>query len=1666
MTGARYTKHRYYAPRVSSPESLRPDFNERAIAFKQINTILSKQATLNPDTSSNAVPSKENSDGKKRTLSSGKDDAPNYGIIWDENAKRKPGQYFKHWVTDREILMASSGLNKEPNYGWVTPKNIDFRTARDKIVKGPQVVITKHKINPKTGKIDKSRDIEVKRLPGKTIAERFPAGKIVNRAASRAGMIVDALGKLRCPPGTPAANQFTDVTGSNCFDVSLSDIGKVIGDLAQAFSMPKASVVDGVDLDSVYAEGSGLRSRSSVSDRVRKIVNRDSGPKRPSEEVLKRARSIANREERMKQAIERRRNAVQVLKDSFGIEGENETLTHFQLLQQLVETGRLNPDFKMDDLLMLPQTDIPNIDGPMYGVNELQRIVEQLVPAALDPNASIEDKLKAHEAVFLHTALLRMGLTDKEALDVVKNYQSGFVDDSTESLRRLATDMWDMQKGYLDGFFELVKNDEKKAKKIILRQAFFDDHTQGDSLPVADSEGNSARLIRYNPLQILGVDRNSVKPLRSDEVLVLSIKEGTEGTDAENAMAIAHEAAQVQSLKEFSRKFGINLAAEEGGFRESGSHLFYHEYSHTLQMDAAEELLRAEGIITSDFTAEEVSNTVLRLLVKPSVLGINIMPSGNEFADGLDIEELIARKLDILGGAYSYSEQGKIIDFLAQGGSKNSAEFKKLRNIALLETTAEMWANRKRGIISDEEVDDVLEWMDREKPRTSLSFDERITITSRPSEPVSVAPDIAEELGIEVPVSPASTPSPAGTSSMSDRIKDGMDIPELEQEAAKIYKKTRSKSKVHEKRKEFIDFFVKNSFGKKSVTELNDKELEILSRALDARADGFIDDGDDRLSKSFKDMASDIRDLIEIRKERRRQLSPGVEPVVKPDSPISPAPTPSSPSAPSAPSRPPTPATPDSPPSDKEPEREPGKKFYNRRKNRQSNIWFRLKEARDSQESGWFGQKKRKITPEEIQKNIDEINQKVNGGGQGRFGGANSNLKFIKEYSEENFGTSDLRELDEDQLRQLKQAVRVESDRAMTASGSEKNPEVGTFQRRNRNIALSLKRFMSSIDDLSDLQAVKEYGIETIPSSKDELLETMTGMAPDVIPNPAPFRGGESIPDSALDIEEPLSDEEWRESLYRNPPSFLQSRTSMAGATGQPSLNSNDRARIQSTINQRRMNAEQYASVADAFSGEAPYIAGSLDIENLSDSLRESAEIRRILTNSALIDKRRQSKSSSGSLMDEQIENYVAPLLSAMDENPTVADFELEIDSSELDGLLSFGGDLAPGTEINHTGFISGNISEEAGLRSMSRRIAGVTGRVLSSERGAQVLGRAGLSEDNIDTVQFGAELASAFLIGGPVGVVGAIARRGSRDAADRALEFARAKGFITPEQASIIESRVLPRLGEGLPPDVLQAIERAATSDAARQGLERARGAAESATRAVRDSDILDEGLDRVRGVAGSARQALSSGDPFAESTDRAREIVGTAREAIKRRASRERASRPGVFESGTAAGWNPDPSKPGQYRYWNGQVWTEHISDPSGNQSIDNNPQLSSQAGWSEYQNGVLSAQSGGSSSDPFGDYSPPSSNQSVYDDPFADMETTPVSSSEWSGAINDPFADFSDPFAYVEQQPEPQQSRSGRIGRLKKGKRNQEQSAPQRDAWDDIFDMSQEQIAEEYG
>ena len=51
---------------------------------------------------------------------------------------------------------------------------------------------------------------------GPTVKDKPELTSVGERAARAAGVIVDSLGKLRCPPGTPNANQFTDMQMSNC----------------------------------------------------------------------------------------------------------------------------------------------------------------------------------------------------------------------------------------------------------------------------------------------------------------------------------------------------------------------------------------------------------------------------------------------------------------------------------------------------------------------------------------------------------------------------------------------------------------------------------------------------------------------------------------------------------------------------------------------------------------------------------------------------------------------------------------------------------------------------------------------------------------------------------------------------------------------------------------------------------------------------------------------------------------------------------------------------------------------------------------------------------------------------------------------------------------------------------------------------------------------------------------------------------------------------------------------------------------------------------------------------------------------------------------------------------------------------------------------------------
>ena len=67
---------------------------------------------------------------------------------------------------------------------------------------------------------------------GPTVKDKPELASVGERAARAAGVIVDSLGKLRCPPGTPNANQFTDMQMSNCLIPSAETAARDAGKLA------------------------------------------------------------------------------------------------------------------------------------------------------------------------------------------------------------------------------------------------------------------------------------------------------------------------------------------------------------------------------------------------------------------------------------------------------------------------------------------------------------------------------------------------------------------------------------------------------------------------------------------------------------------------------------------------------------------------------------------------------------------------------------------------------------------------------------------------------------------------------------------------------------------------------------------------------------------------------------------------------------------------------------------------------------------------------------------------------------------------------------------------------------------------------------------------------------------------------------------------------------------------------------------------------------------------------------------------------------------------------------------------------------------------------------------------------------------------------------------
>jgi len=184
-------------------------------------------------------------------------------LKFDPSAKRKPGQVLKLHVTAADLLDSGD----DPNWGWVDPPKKSEKSFEDFIRETnskPQIVVNYVDKNVRTGDYQ-----EAKALGQRLVATN---GDIGSRAARAAGFIVDALGKLRCPPGTPAANQFTNERGENCFSPVevLRDIASGISNIIGRQHANRISAAERTEILARLAEEAdnlgiarGLSSRNS-----------------------------------------------------------------------------------------------------------------------------------------------------------------------------------------------------------------------------------------------------------------------------------------------------------------------------------------------------------------------------------------------------------------------------------------------------------------------------------------------------------------------------------------------------------------------------------------------------------------------------------------------------------------------------------------------------------------------------------------------------------------------------------------------------------------------------------------------------------------------------------------------------------------------------------------------------------------------------------------------------------------------------------------------------------------------------------------------------------------------------------------------------------------------------------------------------------------------------------------------------------------------------------------------------------------------------------------------------------------------------------------------------------------------------------------------------------
>lgn len=714
MTGVNINKIRHYAPGFNN-RTTRLDADMSALLFKAGTRVISSSERLIADVSIKAaMGAGAPTDDKKRGLqSAGKSKYVNInGLVYDPEAKKQEGQFFKSWVTERERINAMRSNDPVPNWGWVDrhPESQN-KLEEPRNSKGK---VTRYPVNPRTGEPMKNYgfDQEFKSL-GPTLGERNPGGKLLARTAKAFGLVVDALGKFRCPPGTPAANRFTNERGEGCFDISVAQVRNLVGSLADSMQGPqgRSQIISSLasaglsiaEIRKSYKEN-GIAGLASLARRVGiDYVGEKWNDMSYVSQIPVRIREISGltmgAQSRMERIVQEKAQTIDFLAEYYGITETDEYLK----IGEIIKAMSNDPDSPLApnqfELLFRGGTPESHEDWAIDALIETHiEAINQKLGLGGSPDLIRRDPaMMARVAADAKEEYLRA----KAAGEVTPITQ--FIDAGIKREKEFR----------LGAFEDMVIAAHERPHSFTMpngsKRTYVADVGAGYQYDLNGYSEPEFILINSGPA-LLGF--RDTPPAG-----YMDLYEATGGDIDDQWRAVASAMDADERLRAYATLWGTDLAATEGrGWRDFGAQTSAHERAHWGQMDAIFQYHADNG---TGRNIEDLNNNELMDLTKEFMTKAS--PDILKDVFGIDIDDLIDGRYDALAGAYSQAKQQEALGELTGGGT--SEEFNYARTLALMETLAELKANKTVGLIGDDpELDAILEKMDPLPPLTGGSI--------------------------------------------------------------------------------------------------------------------------------------------------------------------------------------------------------------------------------------------------------------------------------------------------------------------------------------------------------------------------------------------------------------------------------------------------------------------------------------------------------------------------------------------------------------------------------------------------------------------------------------------------------------------------------------------------------------------------------------------------------------------------------------------------------------------------------------------------------------------------------------------------------------------------------------------------------------------------------